>query len=396
LRPEFYQNSHYPSAELQSIAKKGIVFPQGIKPVFPTVTYPNHATLVTGVLPSEHGIITNTLFDFRSGPLSDWFWEAKHLKKPAIWDLVRNAGKKVGIIRWPVSVGAQAAWNFPEIFVPGVYFEKATWQEVEKHTDPTFLKSIQELTGEDSCNSFEHCDHWSLKIGKHLIQTTDVSLILIHLGTVDFIQHNFGREGPELRAGLKKMDADLGEFFKGIDWSQWNLILIGDHGFWDYQQSVYPNKLLKDEGWITVKDGKVTDWQVYFHASGGQGGVYVKDPTSLEGKKLALKAKEILAKNAKGKYQILTRNQLDKLGAYPQVIFALSGYPGWNVGGGFEKFTEKHDKVKGVHGPLESGSSYQMNTGLVVLSDLKKYEINQVKSTKDVMGLALKILKIKK
>lgn len=38
-------------------------YASGVKGVLPTVTYPSHATLLTGVSPSKHGIIGNTSFD---------------------------------------------------------------------------------------------------------------------------------------------------------------------------------------------------------------------------------------------------------------------------------------------------------------------------------------------
>ncbi|HST23663.1 MAG TPA: alkaline phosphatase family protein, partial [Blastocatellia bacterium] len=58
----------------------------GVIPAFPTVTYPNHATMVTGVSPSKHGILSNTPFDPYGKNSDGWYWYAEDIKVPTLWD----------------------------------------------------------------------------------------------------------------------------------------------------------------------------------------------------------------------------------------------------------------------------------------------------------------------
>jgi predicted AlkP superfamily pyrophosphatase or phosphodiesterase len=46
----------------------------GVRGVLPTVTYPSHTTLLTGVIPAVHGIIANTTFDPLNKNYGGWYW----------------------------------------------------------------------------------------------------------------------------------------------------------------------------------------------------------------------------------------------------------------------------------------------------------------------------------
>ena len=61
LRPEIYRDERWPAPVLQQLARGG-AFALAVRSVFPALTYPAHATLVTGVLPARHGIVHNEEF----------------------------------------------------------------------------------------------------------------------------------------------------------------------------------------------------------------------------------------------------------------------------------------------------------------------------------------------
>ena len=61
--------------------------------VIPTVTYPSHTTLVTGVWPAKHGIYANTTFDPLQKNYQGWYWYAEDIHVPTLWDAAREAGR---------------------------------------------------------------------------------------------------------------------------------------------------------------------------------------------------------------------------------------------------------------------------------------------------------------
>ena len=58
---------------LQRIAHDG-AYAEGVRNALPTVTYPNHTTLVTGAWPALHGIVNNTTFDPLRRDMDSWYW----------------------------------------------------------------------------------------------------------------------------------------------------------------------------------------------------------------------------------------------------------------------------------------------------------------------------------
>jgi hypothetical protein len=70
---------------LRSLAAEG-AHASGVTGVLPTVTYPSHTTIVTGVAPAKHGITANSPFDPFSRNMGGWYWYAEDLKVPTLWD----------------------------------------------------------------------------------------------------------------------------------------------------------------------------------------------------------------------------------------------------------------------------------------------------------------------
>src|SRR5271154_6480725 len=81
-------------------------YARGVTGVWPTVTYPSHTTLLTGLSPAEHGIYNNLEFDPRHQFADSWFWYAHQIRVPTLWEAAHEAGLSTASVGWPVSVGA--------------------------------------------------------------------------------------------------------------------------------------------------------------------------------------------------------------------------------------------------------------------------------------------------
>src|SRR4029077_8117194 len=91
----------------------------GARSVFPSVTYPAHTSIVTGVDPGTHGIVTNTAWDPEDRNQEGWRWYAEDIQARTLWDAAREAGLETAIVNWPVTVGARASWLVPEYWRAG-------------------------------------------------------------------------------------------------------------------------------------------------------------------------------------------------------------------------------------------------------------------------------------
>ena len=77
---------------------------QNVKTVYPTLTYPSHASLLTGCYPSEHGIGHNQPFQpDTQPPMRKWYWEIGQIKKKTLHQAAFEKGADVASILWPVS-----------------------------------------------------------------------------------------------------------------------------------------------------------------------------------------------------------------------------------------------------------------------------------------------------
>jgi len=82
-------------------------YAEGVTGVTPTITYPSHTTLVTGVWPAQHGILGNVKFDPLFENLGGWYWYASDIRVPTLWSVANEAGIVVASLNWPATVGAK-------------------------------------------------------------------------------------------------------------------------------------------------------------------------------------------------------------------------------------------------------------------------------------------------
>ena len=103
---------------LRRMMREG-VYAEGVNGVVPTVTYPSHTTLITGVWPGKHGIWANTTFDPEQKNYQGWYWYSEDIRVPTLWDAANAAGLVTASVNWPVSVGAPVRYLIPEVWRAG-------------------------------------------------------------------------------------------------------------------------------------------------------------------------------------------------------------------------------------------------------------------------------------
>lgn len=178
-------------------------------PSFPSSTFPNHWSLVTGLYPSNHGIVGNTFYDpilkkqfFNTKPgqsLQLEWWGGE-----PIWQTAAGQHVKTAVHMWP---GSEAPW------------EKGAPIEVDKY------------------NGTEKLDRKANSVLKWLDRgdlDKRPELMLTYVPTVDSVGHKYGISGPELKKALKDVDEFVGYFQKGLKERHLddivNLVIVSDHG----------------------------------------------------------------------------------------------------------------------------------------------------------------------
>lgn len=177
-----------------------------LTPVFPSNTFPNHYSLVTGLYPAHHGMVNNEMFDAATGekfyyksPLaaqnSHW-WGGQ-----PIWTTAVLQGRKSATYFWPGSEAVNHGVR-PTFFKPYDY-------------SVPFAQRLDTLVG------------WL-----QLPPAERPAVITFYLEETNSFGHNFGPDSPELASAVKLLDARVGEILARFAAAAItaNLVIVSDHG----------------------------------------------------------------------------------------------------------------------------------------------------------------------
>ena len=358
LRPEFYTNAEFVAPTLKRLARNGAVA-TGMLASFPSVTYPNHTSLITGVQPKDHGILSNTLFHWDTGPSKAWYWEAHHIKADPIWRRLAQEGKTTAAIRWPVTVGANdVRWLIPEIFPKSPWYEGSSWDLTVQLSDPALILELMNQAGLVPFVTGKEADAWAAKAAAYLLEEHQPDLTIVHLIEADHVQHSRGRDSAEVKTVVQWIDQQVELIVAKAD-EDTCVLIVGDHGFYDYTAVVHINRLFVDAGWITTNaEGKMVTWEVIAQKSGGQAAIYTKN------RQLIAQVLALLKANQSKGFKFISKAKLNQLGAYPDAIAAIEGAKGFSIGSGYTKpLVEQINATRGQHGYLPSHP--ELHTGFI-------------------------------
>lgn len=367
LRPDFYLADGWEMPALRSWLKEGACA-KGAESVFPSMTYPAHATIVTGVRPAKHGITSNTKLG-ENGPTPEWYWEAEAIRARTLWQAAKEKGLAVAIVLWPSTVGADVDWRIPERWAA---------REGEKTADLLAKLSTKGLLAElalsvgmpKGLDAREGMDKFISDCGAYVFKKYRPQLMLMHLGEVDHLSHRDGPDADSVKKAVAETDALLAKFRKAIEDAKLAdetlLIVTGDHGFFAVRDAVAPNVLLARAGFIDLEEGRVKAWRALAFASGGAGLVRLKDADA----QTARRAREALEKGAtldgRRLFTVLDGKTLVELGYPDDGRIVLEAEEGCTfIGDASGDLVRAARTVKGNHGYLPTRP--KMLTGFVAV-----------------------------
>ncbi len=244
---EFDTLLQYPN--FQKLYRASAVF-RGATSVFPTITYPIHASVATGLPVGEHGVLNN----YDSRPVKDPVWNFMDSAntKPTLWGAAKSAGLTTAALSWPVAGGARdIRYNIAEIMArPG----KSQAVTSLRASSPLLLLREYLLYGKllNGIAQPER-DRFFGAAAVDIIRRHHPDLTLLHLTGYDALCHHFGRGSAELRAAYETMDDVVGALMAVLpDDTTW--ITFSDHSQLNVDTFERPNDLLVAEGWMTSTD----------------------------------------------------------------------------------------------------------------------------------------------
>jgi predicted AlkP superfamily pyrophosphatase or phosphodiesterase len=335
--------------------KAGGAHSPGVTSVFPSVTYPAHTSIATGVTPAVHGITSNFAWDPLARNQEGWFWYTEDIKVPTIWQVARAAGIRTALINWPVTVGADVD------FLVAEYWRAGTADDV-KLSRALATRGLLDQVGErfpGFWNAFkpsEMPDSAPMDVAIHVLETGKPRLMLIHLLMVDEYQHRHGLWSAEARDKIEEADAQIGRLVQTLErlgmWQRTTLVVLSDHGFVPMERRVVPGVVLAQLGLLTHGKGNtLDDWKAVTRANGGMAYVYVKDADDIATRKAIEDAFAALAAQpGSGIGRIYTSDEIQARGGDPRAFLALEASAGFAFRDGYTGDLIVSSSYKGHHG----------------------------------------------
>ena len=270
----------------QELLSEGALVRQ-VRSIYPTLTYPCHTTMVTGVLPDRHGVTANSPLCPGVEKLP-WYFYHDAVKSRDLFDACKEAGLTTAAVGWPVT------GNHPSID----YLVDEIWP-VERKMTPKNLKAVILGSG-TSEEIFEeivkplvplrlprtqpNTARFSTGILTGILRKYRPDVLAIHLAQLDHYRHKMGVHGPLIEKGAAELAENLEEIEAALrdngDLENCNIVLTSDHGQIDCQRMARPNVLLREKGFISVDEkGRVADWRAYAVAVGMSVQIWLRDPS---------------------------------------------------------------------------------------------------------------------
>ncbi len=231
FRPDYLER--YEAPTLRRLAGAGVFVPKGMQPAFPSKTFPNHYTLVTGLYPAHHGIIANTMYD---PGMDAWFSLSNR-------DAVADG-------RW---WGGEPLWVTAEKqgLRAGTYFWPGTEAEIGG-VRPSFWKPF-----DDAVPGAERVD--TLLAWLDLPPGRRPTFLTLYFSDVDTEGHRHGPDSEETARAVRTVDGYLARLVDGLKarglYNRVNLIIVADHGM----APTDPDHVVAIDDYLDMDDVVVTE-----------------------------------------------------------------------------------------------------------------------------------------
>jgi type I phosphodiesterase/nucleotide pyrophosphatase len=358
LRPDYVTAADHHGAKIPNLRRflKEGTYAEGVEGVVPTVTYPSHTTIVTGVWPAKHGIYGNTVFDPLQKNAQGWYWYAEDIRVPTLWDAAEKAGRITANVQWPATVGAHITWNVPEFWRANTEEDAKLLRAVSA---PGLLneiaKDINPYPG--GIDASPEGDEQRARYAQWILKKKHPALLTLHLIALDHIEHDTGPFSPESIAILERLDTAIGGVraaAEDVADGQAYIAVVSDHGFAECDQQLNLFSAFREAKLITLDEkGKITDWRAIPWVQSAAAAVMLKDPNDVATRDQVRDLLAKLAQNpANGIDRIIDAAGLRTLGGLPTAAFFVSPKVGWKMGASLDGPILSKVKPSGTHGEL--------------------------------------------
>lgn len=253
-----------------------------VSSIYPSVTFPAHVSMMTGMYPDRHGVFSNMQLIPGSDP-TPWQWNYDFIHCTDIFRAAKKCGKTTAAVFWPVT-----AYN------PAIDYHIAdNWALDGETTEDAFKRAgasdaVLEIVRKNrhlflgAEREHPQRDEFGIACAADIIRAFSPDLLLVHPANIDGVRHESGVFGSHLKCALDSLDRWLGSICQaaeesgGID--RYNIFIVSDHGQMDVRRNIGINVLFAENGLIRLaEDGSVADWDAWCLSNGMSAVVFLRD-----------------------------------------------------------------------------------------------------------------------
>ena len=240
-----------------------------IECVYPTYTYPCHASIMTGCYPNRHGVCNSGPFEVNKIG-QNWFWFRSAIKVPTLIDYAKEHGLSTATVCWPVTGGKNSSdYNIAEIWPrsetddPTLVFDEADSPNVKY----IFERNKHIL----NYNRTPQYDEFATACTCDIIKEFTPDLTFVHLSFLDHQRHRFGSEIKKVMPAVHFIDSMVGRIVDVVKaagiYEKTTFILLGDHGHRQVSEIFSINHVFADKGMICHNKEHVESWKMMAHST---------------------------------------------------------------------------------------------------------------------------------
>ncbi len=270
------QDPLLPMPTLRALAASGAVA-TAMQPINPTVTWPNHTAIISGVDASRHFVMANGLIAFPSDgsapQIKPWVDKDQLVHARTLYEAVTEKGMTTAQVDWVAIYGAKGVtWDFGE--------KPDANGEVPRELIANGMVTREQVEHFSDGSSPAWRDEVWTDAAVDIIEKHAPNLLMLHLLQTDTLQHQYGPLTNAAYAAYAYADGCLKRVVEAVHAAgildRTTFFVVSDHGFASYTHTIRPNAALAEQGFLH-KQGNNYVGSVWTQAEGGTALLYIRD-----------------------------------------------------------------------------------------------------------------------
>lgn len=232
--------------------------PLALQPPVPALTAPSQATVLTGALPAEHGIVSNGWYFRDLALVLNWQRSANLMGGETLWESARGVrrGLRCGNLFWRYATHGSCDVNVTE--------RPTYWADGRKspdiYTEPGDVRDeLVERLGPFPLFHFWgplaniESTRWIVDATRHFTQQRRFDLLLTYIPHLDYDHQRYGPQSAAGRQALRDMDREVGRLLDTAREQGIRIAVVSDYAFESVSRPVFLNRILREAGWVRVR-----------------------------------------------------------------------------------------------------------------------------------------------